>query len=399
MLIWLSLPGSWCQAESTTVQSATQDALQAGRALCKVVSPTDAGRTGSHQSGLYLPKQAWRFFTTSAPVEEQNRREAVEITWTDGGKTDAVISWYGKGSRSEFRLTKLGDRLGPDNVGDLLVLVPQGPGKFQAHLLPTDEAALAFSTALGIEPAQRWGFYEKSPAVNTEPGSLEAWAQREAALHPEFPSGRIMAGLARKAVQECRPDILSQSADHRLMAWLEAEYVLYRAVERRLCDQQVKQDFASVEEFLATAATLMNRRKARAGHSLEAHVEHLLSGEGIAFEAQATIDGNGKPDILFPGKAAYGNEAHPVDELVVLGLKTTCRDRWRQVLNEGKRIPQKHLLTLQPAMSRAQLTEMGEARLQLVVPAALHRGYDLPEGYQLLSVETFVQDMRRRFPR
>ena len=110
------------------------------------------------------------------------------------------------------------------------------------------------------------------------------------------------------------------------------------------------------------------------------------------------IDGNGRPDILLPGKEAYNNPAHPAGELVVLGLKTTCRDRWRQVLNEGKRIPQKQLLTLQPAMSRAQLKEMQEAQLQLVVPASLHQGYDLPEGGRLLSVEDFVQEMRRRFP-
>ena len=49
-------------------------------------------------------------------------------------------------------------------------------------------------------------------------------------------------------------------------------------------------------------------------------------------------------------------------------------------------------------MSRAQLTEMHEAKLQLIVPAPLHRVYDVPDGYQLLSVEEFVRDMRRRFP-
>ena len=84
---------------------------------------------------------------------------------------------------------------------------------------------------------------------------------------------------------------------------------------------------------------------------------------------------------------------------MVLGLKTTCRDRWRQVLNEGKRVTAKHLLTLQPAMSRAQLEEMREARLQLIVPAPLHAGYDLPDDCRLLSVREFVEEMQRRFPR
>lgn len=83
----------------------------------------------------------------------------------------------------------------------------------------------------------------------------------------------------------------------------------------------------------------------------------------------------------------------------MLGLKTKCRDRWRQVLNEGRRVTVKHLLTLQPAMSRAQLVEMHEAQLRLVVPASLHAGYELPDGCRLLTVQQFVEEMQRRFPR
>ena len=208
-----------------------------------------------------------------------------------------------------------------------------------------------------------------------------------------------MAELARKAVSVVSPKVLQQSADLRLLAWMEAEYALYRAIERRVCDAQVHQKFASVEEFLDAAATITNRRKSRAGHSLEEHVGFMLRDAGIAFDAQATIDGKVKPDILLPGKAAYDDPQHAAENLVVLGLKTTCRDRWRQVLNEGKRVTVKHLLTLQPAMSRAQLGEMHEAHLQLIVPAPLHGGYDLPEDCRLLSVQAFVDEMRRRFPR
>jgi hypothetical protein len=311
----LLVPGL-CSAVLADSGLAVSDALEAGKALCKVISPTDAGITGSHQAGLYLPKSAWRFFTASAPVEEENRKEEISITWLDGKTTPAMVNWYGKGTRSEFRLIRLGTSLDKTSVGDLLVMVPLGEGKFHGHWLRTEEEAEAFCNALGIQPGARWGFFEKS-----------------------------------------------------------------------------------VEDFIAAAASLMNRRKSRAGHSLEAHVEYLLAAEGITFEAQALIDGNGRPDILLPGKAAYNDPAHPAEKLVVLGLKTTCRDRWRQVLNEGKRIPQKHLLTLQPAMSRAQLKEMQEAKLQLVVPVSLHAGYDLPEGGRLLSVEQFVKEMRHRFPR
>jgi hypothetical protein len=383
-----------------TPAAAARDALQAGQALCKVISPTDAGTTGSNQAGLYLPKAAWRFFTSSPPVEDENRAEPTTLTWPDGSVTEASLRWYGKGTRSEFRLTRLGDRLSPDTVGDLLVLIPAPLPAFRAHLLRTEAAAADFCTTLGLEPGQRWSFYEKAPASpDTKPANgIAAWAAREAQKHNTFPTGRAMAALARQAVEESTPKVLQQSADHRLQAWLDAEYLIYQAIERRVCADQIRQDFTNVEDFLAAAATLTNRRKSRAGHSLEAHVEYLFQSAGIAFDAQATIDGNGKPDLLFPGKAAYNDPAHPVADLLVLGLKTTCRDRWRQVLNEGQRLPIKHLLTLQPAMSKAQLKEMQEAGLQLIVPAALQSGYEVPDGYQILTVEEFTKDLRRRFP-
>lgn len=74
-----------------------------------------------------------------------------------------------------------------------------------------------------------------------------------------------------------------------------------------------------------------------------------------------------------------------------LGAKTTCKDRWRQILNEANRIPQKHLLTLQQGISPNQLDEMEEEKVTLVVPEAYHNLY--PEQYRdrLWSVQKFIQ--------
>ncbi len=229
-------------------------------------------------------------------------------------------------------------------------------------------------------------------------GHYETWAQQEAAKHTDFPSGRDMAELARRGVAEVTPELRKQPADDRLLAWVEAEFALFRAIESRVCADRVQRKFASVDEFLETAETITNRRKSRAGHSLEYHVEHLLRERGIAFEMSATVDGKVRPDVLLPGQAAYENKAHPAEKLAVLALKTTCKDRWRQVLNEGKRVVVKDLLTLQPEMSRAQLEEMKAAGLRLTVPAPLHTGWQTPEGVRLLTVEELMADLLRRFP-
>ncbi len=65
------------------------------------------------------------------------------------------------------------------------------------------------------------------------------------------------------------------------------------------------------------------------------HVEYVLKESGIPHEMRPDIDG--KPDVIIPDREAYYNSSYPLDKLWVVGIKTTCKDRWRQVLNEGQR--------------------------------------------------------------
>ena len=49
----------------------------------------------------------------------------------------------------------------------------------------------------------------------------------------------------------------------------------------------------------------------------------------------------------------------------MLAVKSTCKDRWRQILAEADRLPVKHLLTLEPGISVAQTDEMTPAMWSL----------------------------------
>lgn len=80
----------------------------------------------------------------------------------------------------------------------------------------------------------------------------------------------------------------------------------------------------------------------------------------------------------------------------MVGVKTTCKDRWRQVLNEAKRIKNKHILTMQQGISRKQLNDMKEDGVQLIVPAEFHKQYPRNSDMRLLQVEQFVDLVRRR---
>jgi hypothetical protein len=59
----------------------------------------------------------------------------------------------------------------------------------------------------------------------------------------------------------------------------------------------------------------------------------------------------------------------------MLGVKSTCKDRWRQVLTEATRMDTKHLLTLETAISKDQPRQMQQHGLQLVVPRKLQSTY------------------------
>jgi hypothetical protein len=78
----------------------------------------------------------------------------------------------------------------------------------------------------------------------------------------------------------------------------------------------------------------------------------------------------------------------------MLAVKTTCRDRWRQVLNEADRVATKHLLTLQEGVSEAQHKEMREAGVVLVVPRGLHGSYPKAVRPHLMTLESFIGDVR-----
>lgn len=55
----------------------------------------------------------------------------------------------------------------------------------------------------------------------------------------------------------------------------------------------------------------------------------------------------------------------------MLWVKRTCKDRWRQILNEADRIDPKHVLAFQGMVSPRQFRDRLEANEQLVIPEPL----------------------------
>ena len=379
------------------VEQAVIDAWDHGNALLKYISPNDTGITGGHQCGFYLPKHSWRMFTVNPPRKGKNAEQMVEVLWQGDFTTRSCIKWYGVGTRSEYRITRFGRDfpfLTEDNVGDLFVLIRTGESTFKAFVVDRAADIEDIQASLGVEVTGTVGIFTGvRKTEETEDDCINKHFRGFVEKLRAFPDTSSFSSTTLKALLDCMPRFGSFSPDIRLMALIENEYSLFRMAEKLLCQDEIFRRYRSVDDFLSTASRIMNRRKSRAGRSLENHVGYILRDTKVPFQARVTVDG--VPDILIPGKDAYLDKDWPLDRLFAVGVKTTCKDRWRQVLNEAKRVPRKHILTIQHGISAKQLVEMRDSGVSLVVPKALHSLYPAVPGMQILSLDGFITTVRR----
>lgn len=207
-----------------------------------------------------------------------------------------------------------------------------------------------------------------------------------------FPSTAEFSRNARATL----PNVDAASdPDGALLAWIEHEERLFRHLERKIVATRLEKGFhdgeeADVDAFIAFSLSVQNRRKSRAGYAVENHLDEIFRHFELRYERQASTENKSRPDFLFPGSEEYRNEAFPECQLSMLGVKSSCKERWRQVLAEARRIPRKHLLTLEPGISENQTGEMASNELQLVLPAGLHGTYTDAQRSWLMSVNDFV---------
>lgn len=213
-----------------------------------------------------------------------------------------------------------------------------------------------------------------------------------------FPSTREFSEYARNTLDGI--DSISDP-DDSLLWWMEREEILFRTLEKHLVEERLKQGFVKenkvdVDDFISFSLSVQNRRKSRAGHAFENHVEKLLIDHQISYSRNPVVEKNRHPDFLFPGVEAYHDKNFPTVYLTMLGVKSTCKDRWRQVLSEADRIERKHLLTLEAAISENQTEEMRDGNIQLVLPEKIHSTYTQKQQKWLYSVGNFLKEVRDR---
>lgn len=370
-------------------------------AFSKFITANDTGSTGANQYGYHIHKNAWPLFFYEEGQKGSNADKFVKIRWQDSFETESRFIYYGKKTRNEYRLTRFGRNfpfLQDQNIGDLLILCKRDENFYEGYVLQSDESIDGFLTEFNISPNETNAIITISNNLRPKDSLYDCFTTYINQLRVEFPPTYELATQARACYRNTNnikdSDIIDRP-DHELLQWLSSEYELFKLVESSRYSERIKKPFNSVEELVETANTILNRRKSRAGKSLEHHLAEVFRTFKLKFDSQSVTEDNKKPDFIFPGIETYMQPRINSENIFVLAAKTTCKDRWRQILNEADRVRVKHLFTLQQGISKAQLSEMYKYDVCLVVPQAYISSFPKDFRDRILSLGSFIGQVKR----
>lgn len=386
----------------------------------KTLSPVEVQRDRSNQHEFHGTRAMQEYLGLGRHVfsakfiylgdDEEDRLSLVDdLTWYDARERHPTRSEY----RLYFRDNEVMSRA---TEGDVLVTVLREDNSLLLLIISEENASLGELLWLfGIESRPKKTF--ETVDLNKErplPNSLFHFIAEQAGLDlhgaadsdwldlilsrfgPSFPTTRQLSALALETLQGDISPV--EEPDATLVKLMDREESLFRQLETHIVSGEITSNASSwaqdVDSFVQFSLAVHNRRKSRAGHALENHLEWIFLENKVAFDRGVKTEHRSKPDFLFPGQHQYRNPNYAPEKLTMLGVKTTCKDRWRQVLNEAHRIPDKHLLTLQPGISEHQTREMAEASLTLVLPRQLHDTYTPAQREQMLALNEFIEHVR-----
>lgn len=390
------------------VSRAIQSTSEAEYAYCKFLSANDSGETGGHQAGILISMKALpMLFDTNRQLSHIEKR-IVKILWQEDYETNSTFTYYE--SKKELRITGFGrgfPYLNKEDTGALFVFTQQERDFYKGYFLFTEEEIDTYLNSIGLSPTETNKLITKKSVVSIEEQELNEIVKFIQSISVngkfEFPDSYTMSRVARKIENTVynHKELVITNPDKKILDWTDQEYRLFRVIENQYYFYDIQKGFCSMDDFVDLANQVLNRRKSRAGKGLEHHISAIFDGNGIEYEEQVKTEGNKKPDFIFPSGRAYHDYSFPTDKLVSLASKTTCKDRWRQVINEADRLrdKNKYLLTLQQGISTAQLDEMTAEKVVLVVPKDYIKEY-YPKPYKdkiwtIKKFVSYIQEIQR----
>ncbi len=384
-------------------------AWQSGNLLfAKRLSLNDTGATRSHQAGFYISKSlAFQLCPELDTQESDNPRHEWQAYIAQTGESREVSLIYYNSARTgssaargrnECRITgwggtRWGNLFGPDSTGAIMMCAFNVANHQVSVWVGSTEAEnrLLDETVGGLGPREEFSLLISTTSLLETPprSALVYGAPKE--WFAVMPSGIQIAEFVSKFVQANE----GESIDDVLMRRVEEEYALFRALESAIYQPVAQHGFENIDSFLASARSMLNSRMSRAGRSLELAMRQALVEAGVAHTWQPDLSEPTTPDFIFPSAEQY---LRSIDGsgITHLASKRTLRDRWRGVLREARKVPVKHLLTLDTNLTVPQAAEIAEAEVILVVPKSLTSKIPPVPGLKekCISVADFIAQVR-----
>jgi hypothetical protein len=376
----------------------------------KRLSANDTGATGGHQVGIYIPKITRDSLFPSinrVDCDNPNTEFSAKIVSHDIEEQTVKAVFYNsklakqqKKGRNESRITSWGGKQSPmqdaENTGSLLIFafkkqnVIADCSYLEAWICRSVEEEDLLETITG-EILPGVSVFGSGDSVF---GGFTTVKENKTDKKFKIPDGWATTFPSGSEIISYLPSLFkfkSTSPDSLVIERRKAEFSLFLFIEEFHVLHKIKDGFNSVNEFIALANSVSNRRKSRAGKSLELHLEVIFRDNYLHdFSTQCVTEGNKKPDFIFPSGQAYHDVNYPEEKLRMLAVKTTCKDRWRQAINEADKIKKVHLFTLQEGVSVNQFNEMKQAGIILVVPKPLHEKFPKEIRMELITLEEFI---------
>ncbi len=379
---------------------AIQSVTQSKGAFCRFLSANDTHATGGHQYGFLLPIAAYPIIFNQDKIKGENKDKTVKIRWQNDLETESRLTYYGK-AKNELRITRFGNDFpffAEEHVGDLLIIAKQTDDDYEGYILSTEDDIDTFMSHFNLSadrPNQIIDVVNKQCESNTLQTAIDE-AIKDLIDFPQTAEMGKMAQELFNKLHKINDEKVCESPDKILLNWYDTELSLFRSLEEKVYNPIYTKPFPDCQSLIEFSNKILNRRKSRAGKSLEHHLSAIFTAQKLIFEEQVVTENNKKPDFLFPNGVCYHNFEFPAEDLTILGAKTTCKDRWRQVINEADRVDERYLFTLQQGISKNQLKEMADENVKLVVPESHVDSY--PEEYResLNTLNGFIEIVKEK---
>lgn len=194
-----------------------------------------------------------------------------------------------------------------------------------------------------------------------------------------MPNGDELARIAQNHYDFSKKEIETK-LNYCLRNLLDKEYKLYLKYERE-CSLTIIEEASdkgliikgnsfldifnkNYEKLDYFFLSISQSRKARAGGSFEKHIDYLFKKLNYPFDTHKFL--NGKIDYVIPSEKAFRRSRV---SCVVISLKRTLRERWKQVIGElsSTNAGRIYLLTADTNISTNKVNEINNHNIILVV--------------------------------